>query len=201
MTYNSNGPNGLVPVNSSIGGSNTGQMNSYPITATYASTLFTGDLVTLSTLGTVIRCTTTTPALGVFQGCLYYPSPNNSGIVQFPFWPGNPTQVTGTAPYALVIDDPYQVYTIQETSATGAAGTALTQAAVGQNASIVYTAGSTQTGISAVSLDNTTVLATTSLNLNIVGLDPHVGNALGSYANWLVRINSGIARAGATRNP
>lgn len=202
MTYNTNAPNGLVPINSVIGSSNSQQTNSYPITATYASTMFTGDLVTLSTAATVIRASATTPALGVLAQVQYLPASNNSGIVQFPYWPGAPTLATGSTPVALVYDDPMMQFTIQETASTATGtGTPLTQAAVGWNANIVYTAGSTLTGISAVSLDNTTVTASTAQNLKIVGLDPHVGNALGAAANWIVQINNHIYKAGSVRNP
>ena len=200
MTNGVNAPNGLVPANSMGAFSDSGKTNEYPITATYASSMFTGDLVTLSTAGTVIRATATQSALGVFQGCKYVPSSNNNGTVAFAYWPGNPGVQTGTTPVAIVLDDPNAVFSIQETGSTAStAGTALTQAAVGNNANILYTAGSTITGISAVSLDNSTTATTLTQNLKIIGLDPTIGNAVGNYANWLVQINNHIYKAGSTR--
>ncbi len=200
MTNGVNAPNGLVPANSMGAFSDSGKTNEYPITATYASSMFTGDLVTLSTAGTVIRATATQSALGVFQGCKYIPSSNNNGTVAFAYWPGNPGVQTGTTPVAIVLDDPNAVFSIQETGSTAStAGTALTQAAVGNNANILYTAGSTITGISAVSLDNSTTATTLTQNLKIIGLDPTIGNAVGNYANWLVQINNHIYKAGSTR--
>jgi hypothetical protein len=200
MTNGVNAPNGLIPANSMGAFSDSGKTNEYPITATYGSTMFTGDLVTLGTAGTVIRATATNAALGVFQGCKYIPASNNNGTVAFPYWPGNPGVLTGTTPVAVVLDDPNAIFSVQETGSTATqAGTALTQVNVGNNANVLYTAGSTITGISAVSLDNSSVATTTTPNLKIVGLDPTIGNAQGNYANWLVQINNHIYKSGSVR--
>jgi hypothetical protein len=199
MTYGVNGPRGLEPVNSGGGYTWSGQTNEYPITSTYASSMFTGDPVTLATDGTVIRATASTAVLGVFMGCKYIPSTNNSGTVAFPYWPGNPGVLSGTTPVAMVIDDPMVQYTIQETDAAGASGTPLTQAAVGNNANFLYTAGNTRTGQSGVSLNNASTATTLVQNLKLVRLDPTVGNATGAFANWVVQINNDVYKAGSTR--
>jgi hypothetical protein len=68
----------------------------------------------------------------------------------------------------------------------------------GLNANFLYTAGSTATGTSAVSLDNSTEAATSTLNLKILQLDPTPGNAIGAFANWLVVINNHLYRGGVT---
>jgi len=134
--------------------------------------------------------------VGVFQGCKYIDS---SGTAKFQaFWPGNPGVQTGSTVEALVIDDPNVVYTIQETNGSGAAGTPLALADRGLNANFLYTAGSTATGQSAVSLNNASEATTNTLNLKIISLDPTPGNAVGEYANWLVMLNNTQYRTGIT---
>lgn len=199
MTYGVNAARGLQPTNTGGGYTWNGQANEYPITATYASSMFIGDPVTLATDGTVIRATASTAVLGVFQGCQYIPSTNFAGTVKYPYWPGNPGVQTGTTPVALVIDDPMVQYTIQETDAAGASGTPLTQASVGNNANFLYTAGSTANGLSSVSINNASTATTLVANLKLVRLDPTVGNTTGAFANWIVQINNDVYKAGSVR--
>ena len=130
------------------------------------------------------------------MGCKYIDS---TGTAKFmPYWPGNPGVQTGSTVSALVIDDPNVVFTIQETNGSGVAGTPLALADRGLNANFLYTAGSTATGQSAVSLNNATEASTDSLNLKIMQLDPTPGNAVGAYANWLVTINAHLFKQGVT---
>jgi hypothetical protein len=68
----------------------------------------------------------------------------------------------------------------------------------GLNANFLYTAGSTATGQSAVSLNNATEADTATLNLKILQLDPTPGNAVGNFANWLVVLNNHLYRTGVT---
>lgn len=200
MTYGTDAPRGFQPFNSSIGGGLQVQTNEYPITATYASSMFNGDPVTLATDGTVIRATASQSVLGVFQGCKYNTAAGNAaGSYAYQYWPGNPGVVSGTTPVAIVMDDPNQFFTIQETDASGASGTPLTQANVGNNANFLYTAGDTTTGQSAVSLNNASTATTLVGNCGIVMLDPRVGNAAGAFANWVVRFNNHVYKAGSTR--
>ena len=97
-----------------------------------------------------------------------------------------------------MLDDPNLVFSIQETNGSGAAGTPLALADRGLNANFLYTAGNTATGQSAVSLNNATEADTSSLNLKIIDLDPTPGNALGSFANWLVTVNNHLYKGGVT---
>ena len=97
-----------------------------------------------------------------------------------------------------MIDDPNTVFTIQETNASGAAGTPLALADRGLNANFLYTAGTAATGQSAVSLDNSTEATTSTLNLKILQLDPTPGNVIGNFANWLVIMNNQLYRGGVT---
>lgn len=196
MAYGTNAPQGLVPVKKLDGSAWTGATNPYQITSTYATAIFRGDPVTVLADGTLGVATAGNPAVGVFWGVKFTDS---TGRVRFEnYWPGNPGVLTGSVVEALVIDDPNTVFTIQETSGTGTAGTPLALADRGLNANFLYTAGSTATGTSAVSLNNATEADTSSLNLKILQLDPTPGNAVGAFANWLVTINNHLYRGGVT---
>lgn len=196
MSYGTNAPAGLVPVRKLDGSAWTASFDSYQIVTTYASTIFSGDPVTIASSGYLERATAGSAVVGVFQGVKYIDS---TGVAKFmPYWPGNPGVLTGSTVDALVIDDPNVVFTIQETNASGAAGTPLALADRGLNANFLYTAGSTSTGQSAVSLNNETEATTATLNLKILDLDPTPGNAVGNFANWLVLLNNHLYRGGVT---
>lgn len=196
MTYGVNSPKGLEPVRMLDGSAWTGALNSYQIANTYATALYTGDPVTIGTSGSLEVGAAGSPIVGVFQGVKWTDS---TGRVRFEkFWPGNPGVLTGSTVEALVIDDPNVVFTIQETSGTGTAGTPLALADRGLNANFLYTAGTAATGLSAVSLNNATEADTSSLNLKILQLDPTPGNAVGNFANWLVVINNHLYKGGVT---
>ena len=196
MAYGTNAPQGLVPVKKLDGSAWTGATNPYQITNTYATAIFRGDPVTISASGVLEVGAAGAACVGVFWGVKFTDS---TGRVRFEnYWPGNPGVLTGSVVEALVIDDPNTVFTIQETSGTGTAGTPLALTDRGLNANFLYTAGSTATGTSAVSLNNATEADTSTLNLKILQLDPTPGNAIGAFANWLVIMNNQSYRAGVT---
>jgi hypothetical protein len=196
MAYGTNAPQGLVPVKKLDGSAWTGATNPYQIANAYATAVFRGDPVTILTDGTLGVGVAGSTCVGVFWGVKFTDS---TGRVRFEnYWPGNPGVLTGSVVEALVIDDPNTVFTIQETNASGAAGTPLALADRGLNANFLYTAGSTATGTSAVSLNNATEADTSTLNLKILQLDPTPGNAIGAFANWLVVINNHLYKGGVT---
>jgi hypothetical protein len=196
MAYGTNAPQGLVPVKKLDGSAWTGATNPYQIANAYATALFRGDPVTILTDGTLGVGVAGAACVGVFWGVKFTDS---TGRVRFEnYWPGNPGVLTGSVVEALVIDDPNTVFTIQETNASGAAGTPLALADRGLNANFLYTSGSTATGTSAVSLNNASEADTSTLNLKILQLDPTPGNAIGAFANWLVVINNHLYRGGVT---
>ncbi len=196
MAYGTNAPNGLIPVKKLDGSAWTGATNSYQIANTYATALFRGDPVTRLADGTIGVGVAGSAVLGVFWGVKYTDS---TGTVKFMnYWPGNPGVLTGSTVEALVIDDPDTVFSVQETSGTGTAGTPLALADRGLNINFLYTAGSTATGQSAVSINNATEADTSTLNCKIIDLDPTPGNAVGNFANWFVTINNHLYRGGVT---
>ena len=196
MSYGTNAPNGLVPVKKLDGSAWTGATNSYQIVTTYATAIFRGDPVTIGSSGYLEVGTAGNPCVGVFWGVKWTDS---TGRVRFEnYWPGNPGVLTGSTVEALVIDDPNTVFSVQETSGTGTAGTPLALTDIGLNANFLYTAGSTATGQSAVSLNNASENTTDTLNLKILALDPTPGNAVGNFANWLVTLNNHRYKNGVT---
>jgi hypothetical protein len=196
MSYGTNAPNGFIPVKKLDGSAWTGATNPYQIASTYATALYRGDPVTTLADGTLGVGVAGATCVGVFWGVKYTDS---TGVVKFMnYWPGNPGVLTGSTVEALVIDDPNTVFSVQETNASGAAGTPLALADRGLNINFLYTAGSTSTGQSAVSINNATEADTNTLNCKILQLDPTPGNAVGSFANWLVTINNHFYRGGTT---
>lgn len=85
---------------------------------------------------------------------------------------------------ALVCDAPDVVYEVQEDSDASS----LAAADMGENADIVYAAGSTVTGRSAVEIDSSSHVATTA-QLRILGLYKRVNNKFETNAKYLVMIN------------
>jgi len=196
MSYGTNAPNGFQPVKKLDGSAWTGATNPYQIANTYATALFRGDPVTTLADGTLGVGVAGATCVGVFWGVKYTDS---TGVVKFMnYWPGNPGVLTGSEVEALVIDDPNTVFSIQETNGSGAAGTPLALADRGLNINFLYTAGSTSTGSSAVSINNATDADTNTLNCKILQLDPTPGNAVGAFANWLVVLNNHFYRGGVT---
>lgn len=198
MAYGASGGFGLQPVNSGAGVTWNGGTNDYPLPATGGQSIFQGDPVALSTLGVIRRGAGSAVTLGVFQGCKYQDA---NGVWQITnTWAGATGNVlTGNTPVAMVIDDPSVQYTITEGDGTGASGTPLTAAALGATVDYVYTAGSTRTGLSAVTLNNTTATTTATQSLRINALDPRTGNVVGAFANWIVQINTSAHAAGQAR--
>ena len=196
MSYGTNAPNGFQPVKKLDGSAWTGATNPYQIASAYATALFRGDPVTTLADGTLGVGVAGATCMGVFWGVKYTDS---TGVVKFMnYWPGNPGVLTGSVVEALVIDDPNTVFSIQETSGTGTAGTPLALADRGLNINFLYTAGSTATGSSAVSINNATEADTSTLNCKILQLDPTPGNAVGAFANWHVTLNNHFYRGGTT---
>jgi hypothetical protein len=180
---NKDAPFGLKPVGELGSGYNTSGTTEYKIASGATGNIFSGDLVKMANTGTILVAAAGNQALGVFRGCQYTDS--NGDVIYSPYWPSG--TVTSDA-VAFVVDDPNALFEVQS-AATGS----VVQTVVGNNADIVYTSGSTKTGISAVEISGTT--AATSAQLRIVGFsgDPD-NNTLGTGSasanvNMIVKIN------------
>jgi hypothetical protein len=180
---NKDAPFGLKPVGELGSGYNSAGTTEYKIASGASGNIFSGDLVKMASTGTILVAAAGDQALGVFRGCKYTDS--NGDVIFSAYWPDG--TVTSDA-VAFVVDDPNALFEVQS-AATGS----VVQTVVGNNADIVYTSGSTKTGISAVEISGTT--AATSAQLRIVGFsgDPD-NNTLGTGSasanvNMIVKIN------------
>ena len=174
---NTNAPNGFVPLRHLTGG--VVRPQAYPIANGFATSLFSGDLVTLLSDGTVGIGTNATNALGVFYGVQYIDQ--TSGDVKFSkIWPANTTVKTNTAATAFVYDDPNITYEVQGSFAN---------ANVGELCNVTFTAGVTIFGGSHQEA-NLASLATTAKVLRILRLVDAPDNAVGADAKLEVVINN-----------
>ena len=167
----------------------------YEIEDNQSGAIFQGDLVTIYD-GYLVKFApaTHTAAVGVFNGCQYI-DPTTGKPTWKNYYPGS-VNITAGKIIADVIDDPAQLFLIQ-------ADEDIVQADIGKNADVVGTGGSTTTGVSTMELDSSTVANTAALNLKIVGKYDVPGNALGTNAVVVVKINehlygsAGVAGQGA----
>ena len=180
---NKDAPFGLRPVGELGSSYNTSGTTEYSIASGASGNIFSGDLVKMASTGTILVAAAGDQALGVFRGCKYTDS--NGDVIYSAYWPNG---TVSSDAVAFVVDDPNALFEVQS-AATGS----VVQTVVGNNADIVYSTGSTQTGISAVKISGTT--AATSAQLRIVGFsgDPD-NNALGTgtlstNVNKIVKIN------------
>lgn len=197
MAYGTNAPNGLVPKKKLDGSAWTGKLGNYPIASGYGTSLFKGDPVTILADGTLGIATPGSALVGVFWGVQYIPSTGGLPVNQ-QNWVASTATLGARVATGFVIDDPDVLFTVQETNGSGAAGTPLALADVGLNANLAIGTGNATTGISGASLNNTTEANTSTLDVNIIELDPEPGNAVGNFANWIVRLNNHRFRGGTT---
>lgn len=183
-------PYGLRPVNLVGGRVFSGSTRKLPIASAYATNIFFGDVVKLSS-GTIVKDTGTSTAtpVGIFMGCSYM-----DPVYGFTFrqmWTASTTpqsnaQPSATVgPQAFVCDDPFAVFQIQANGTV-----AYTQ--LGNNAALVQGSGSTVTGDSAVSA-NATTANTNTLPLRIIDFVQGPNSAPGdAFTDLLVTWNAGM---------
>jgi hypothetical protein len=183
-------PFGMAPSLQLAQAYNTQGFSTFPILDGYTTSIFFGDVVKLdpSASGYLQKDTGTTTATpqGVFVGCSYV-QPTTGYFVNAQCWPASTT--TGVtsgagAPQGLVVNDPNAVFSIQ-------ADATLTRAALGQNAALVQTAGTTAIGKSRNALSASSVADTSTLPLRIVGLlDIPDNDWTSTYPIVLVKFNN-----------
>ena len=173
-------PYGLKPINLIGGQVFAGATRQFAITTSgvnYATAIFYGDVVQLSSSGTVIISTLDTDTspvagvVGVFLGCSFT-NPVTKQKTFSQYWPGYASGVTDAVAY--VCDDPdalFKVVSVGDTAdGTGLVVAPVQQTALGTNAVLVLNSGSTNTGDSAIGIYSAGT--TTSLPMRIVDLVP-----------------------------
>lgn len=174
---------GFVPVSGVNGQYVTGGARVYTIPASDSTAVFIGDLVTGKTTtstvdGSIYQDVGQSATGDVIQGVVVGVLPVTSASA--------PYRVASTLRRVLVVDDPNVLLECSDVST----GTPLAAADVGLNVNFVVAAGSTFTGYSGMTLDNTTEATTNTLDLKIVGVPNRADNDLTSAsAKFYVRIN------------
>jgi hypothetical protein len=186
---NSNTPFGLRPVSDMYGKPYNGAVRQYSVPAGDATAIFIGDpvkqvgtsqFINGQTFMDIAQAATGDTMVGVVVGVL---NDTRDSLIY---------RAASTQRIVLVADDPNALFEIQQVST----GTPLTANDIGLNANFVVAAGSTVTGQSGVTINNTTEATTNTLDLKIVGVpnraDNDVGDAVGTGAassKFYVRIN------------
>ena len=177
---NADQPNGFRPVGHVSGGVIRFQ-DGFKIEAAYATALFRGDAVVL-TSGFVVKATdSSTLILGVFWGCRYRDS---DGATKFrPDWVASTATLGSEAVEAFVHVDPGIIYRVQ--TDTGTAYVDATHTGGTYDIEIDH-AGSAITGQSGMEID---LNDTSDGQFRVLGLVDEPGNAAGVNAKILV-VNS-----------
>ena len=188
-------PYGLQPINLIGGQVFAGATRYRRIASAYATAIFYGDLVKLTTDGTVVLAneTSTGPSTGfagVFLGCTYTDPTSNQVRFQ-QYYPGSITPATGTFINAVIADDPDTLFKAVVVS-SGVTVTGIQYSAIGENADLVQQAGSTITGNSLVAVNATTGTDRTK-PIRIVDVIPDTAYESGGniiFPEVIVKINA-----------
>ena len=183
-----NGPYGLIPINLIGGQVFAGATRQIPIASAYATGIFFGDVVKLSSDGVLVKDTGTTTAtpVGVFLGCSYT-DPTYGKVFRQNF----PAGTVAADIMAYVQDDPDALFKVAIVSSGTTIGT-VQRTVVGNNAALVQNAGNTTTGNSGVAIDDT-VATTASLPIRIIDLVPETSYVSGGnvvYQEAIVKWNT-----------
>jgi hypothetical protein len=194
---NTNKPFGLRPLGN-LSATGAQKQYGYQIADNQSGAIYQGDLV-VQYDGYIIKydAATHTAPTGVFNG-VQYQDPTRAGKPTWKnYYPGSVDVTNGTTIDCEVIDDPNQLFLVQ-------ADGSVTQANIGKNADpTASTTGSTTTGISNGTLGSSSIAKTAALTFKIVGLSTTPDNALGTYAQVVVKLNQhqygsvGVASDGA----
>jgi|TARA_E500000318_G_C3531660_1_gene200796 hypothetical protein len=180
---NQNAAFGLRPLGKLGSNVNSEGTTEYSIASGASGNIFSGDPVKMASTGTILVAAAGDQLLGVFRGCRFT---NASGeVIYSSYWPNG---TVSSDAVAFVVDDPNALFEV-ESAATGS----VVQTVVGNNADIVYAAGSTSDGQSAVTISGTTAATTAQLRIIGISNDPE-NNTLGTGSqsanvNMIVKIN------------
>ena len=190
-------PYGLKPINLIGGQVFAGATRQLVITASYATSIYYGDAVTIVAGGTVEKDsgTTTATPVGVFLGCQYVSAV--TGQTTFSqYYPASLAVKSGSTILAFVADDPDQLFKVVLVAGTTADGNGLTPAflgrtVIGSNAALVQNTGSTTTGDSKVGIYTAAGATTTdTLPIRIIDVVPDTANSSGNFCEVIVKWNA-----------
>jgi len=180
-------PYGLKPVNLIGGQVYAGSTRQIPIASGYATSIFNGDVVKLSSDGVLVKETGTTTAtpVGVFMGVSY-----TDPVLKYKiFSQYYPADTVASDIVAYVVDDPDALFKVAVVSGTTViAGVGRT--VVGNNVALVQNAGDADTGNSAVAVLSTSAATTVSLPVRIIDVVPETVDSSGNYTEVIVKWNA-----------
>lgn len=174
---------GFRPVKGQGAGYTAIGSNEYVIANGESSAIFQGDPVVLNANGAIsVGSTAGAELIGIFNGC-FYDDPTTKKPTFSNFYPGGVAQDNMKA---FVFDDPNMLFEAKVDDTNGG------QAQVGSNANIAtYAAGSTNNGVSGVSLNGGSFTTNSGANFRVVSLSTDVDNNdyTAANASIIVKIN------------
>jgi hypothetical protein len=177
-------PMGAEPVGTlSANGSYTGKVRHYKVASNDSTAIFYGDFVKMTSAGVVTldNGTTSLTPIGVFMGCSYT-DPNTNQLTFSQYYPAS---TVASDIDAYVLNDPFVEMRMQGDAT-------LAQTALGNNAAVVQTAGSTSIGRSRNAFDSSSIATTNTLPVKLIefveGPDSAIGDA---YTDVIVMFNVG----------
>ena len=181
-------PYGFLAINRVDGMPYAGAIRQIPITASYGTTIYNGDVVKLVVGGTVEKSAIganveAQPTLGVFVGCQYVNS--SSQTVQAQYYP------TGvTSAIAFVVLDPQAAFKAAvTTSGNTSVVTSVTRAVVGTNMAIATGAGSNATGNSGLSVISGSAANAVILPVRVIDVVPETALNATNFTEVIVKLN------------
>jgi len=177
---NIDGPRGMEPINSPYGSI---KRTKYRVNPSCASILYIGDPVDMINTGTVTIATA--GAGNPVLGCIV-------DIFDSTGKPVKACPATSTGYTVTVADDPNQEFIMQEDGAVSDRALA----DIGINVDLIAGTGSVTTGLSAWEIDSSSIAASANVQLRIIDKADILGNALGDWCRWVVKINNHRKNAG-----
>ena len=181
-------PYGLKPVNLIGGQVFAGSTRNIPIASGYATGIFNGDVVSLSSDGVIVKDigTTTATPVGVFVGCSY-----TDPVLKYKLFSQQfPAGLVASDIEAIVVDDPDTLFKVAVVSGTTVIST-VGQTAVGSNMALVQNAGNTNTGDSGVAVLSGSVATTNTLPVRVIAGVAETAIA-GAFTEVIIKWNWGM---------
>jgi len=182
-------PYGLKPVNLIGGQVFAGATRNIPIASGYATGIFNGDLVKLSSDGVIVKDTGTATAtpVGVFVGCSY-----TDPVLKYQLFSQQyPAGTVASDIQAIVVDDPDTLFKVAVVSGTTVID-GVGQTVVGNNMSLVQNAGDTNTGDSKVAVLSSSAATTNTLPVRVIAGVAETVDAAGDFTEVIVKWNWGM---------
>jgi hypothetical protein len=198
-------PYGLQPINLIGGQVFAGANRQLAITTAsvnYNTPLYNGDVVQITSSGTIIKSTLDTDTsavagvVGVFLGCRYT-NPTTKQPTYSQYWPGFASGVTDA--FAYILDDPdalFKVVSVGSTiDTTGLDVTPLQQTVLGNNVQLILNTGDANSGDSRIGVYWDSGAPTQTYAMRIVDLVPdtsYVSSGNIVYPELIVKFNFGF---------